>query len=473
MPNLRHAMVVAAAALLAGCSMAPDYKPPLMPAPATYKEAGPWQPARPADDAIPADWWRVLGDPILDGLELKIASDNPTLAGALARTDQARAYLLQARAGALPQIGVSTNLTRNRQSDNRPLRGSNQPDFYPADTLSGSIDFDLDLWGRVRNSIRSGKAEAEASADDAASIKLSLQAQLASAYVTLRGLDEQIGLLRATVDAFDQADQMTQHRFQGGIADALDTGRSGAQLAEAQAKLADMQAQRALTEHAMASLIGQSASTFSIAAARSALSLPAIPDAVPSTLLERRPDIAAAERRMFAANARIGVAKAAFFPSLSLGGDGGFQNTGIGSLLTAPNLFWSVGPSIVPSLFDGGRRRGQLAAARAVWTETTADYRARTLKAFQDVEDALALLHYLGSEAAAEDRAMDQAALAERTATNRFTKGAVNYLDVVTAQTTALRIRQTAIELRTRRLHATVQLMVGLGGGWTAADPQS
>lgn len=459
-------MALAGVALLAGCSMAPDYKPPVMPAPPAYKEAGPWQPARPADDKIPADWWRVLDDPVLDGLERKIASDNPTLAGALARTDQARAYLLQARSGALPQVGISADLTRNRQSDHRPLRGANQPDLYPADTLSGSIDFDLDLWGRIRNSIRSGKAEAEASADDAAAVKLSLQAQLASAYISLRGLDEQIGLLRATVHAFNQADQMTQNRFRGGIADALDTGRSGAQLAEAQAKLADIQAERALTEHAIASLVGQEASTFSIAGARSGLSLPAIPDVVPSTLLERRPDIAAAERRMFAANARIGVAKAAFFPSLSLGGDGGFQNTGIGSLLTAPNLFWSVGPSIVASLFDGGRRRGQLAAARAVWTETTADYRARTLRAFQDVEDSLALLHHLGDEAAAEDRAMDQAALAERTATNRFTKGAVNYLDVVTTQTTALRIRQTAIELRIRRLHAAVRLIVALGGGW-------
>ncbi|WP_223799209.1 efflux transporter outer membrane subunit [Sphingomonas nostoxanthinifaciens] len=457
------------AAALAGCSFAPAYKPPAVATPVAFKENGPWQPAAPADTQLAtnaANWWAGFGDPTLDALEQRIAGDNPTLAGALGRYDQARAYLTQARSGLFPTIGVDAALTDNRQSDNRPLRGAGQPDLYPIDQVGGSFGYELDLWGRVRNGVRAGRAAAEASGDDAAALKLSLQAQLAAAYLTLRGHDQQMKLLSATVDAYAQANAMTDRRFQGGIANALDTGRAGAQLAEAQAQLEDVKAARALVEHAIASLVGEPASNFSIAPALIDFTQPVVPVGLPSTLLQRRPDVAAAERRMFAANATIGVTKAAFFPAISLSGQGGFQNTGIPGLLTAPNLFWSIGPSTVLTLFDGGRRRGQLAAARAGWEQATANYRAEVLRAFQETEDQLALLHHLGDEQVAEDRAMQQAALAERTATNRFTKGAVDYLDVVTAQTTALRIRRTAIDLHTRRLQATVRLIAAIGGNW-------
>ncbi len=447
--------------------MAPPYRPPAVPAVATFKEAGPWQVAAPADTAAHQPWWTVFRDAELARLEQKLDSDNPTLAGALGRYDQARAYLAEARGGLLPTVGVNTDVSRNRQSDNRPLRGANQPDFYPADTIGGTVSYDLDLWGRIRDSVAAGKAEAEASADDLAASKLSLEAQLATSYILLRGYDRQRALLSAAVDAYGEADAVTQRRFRGGIASGLDIGRSGTQLAEAQAQLADVNAARALTEHAIASLIGTPASTFSLPASNAPITVPAIPPLVASTLLERRPDVAAAERRMAAANALIGVARAAFFPNLSLRAQGGFENTGLADLLTAPNFFWSIGPSAVLQLFDGGKRRARVAIARAAWSQATADYRAHVLQAFQDVEDNLARLHFYRIEAEAEQRAVEQASQTERLAMNRYVKGAVSYLDVVTAQTSALQARRRALNLETLRLQAGVNLIRALGGGWS------
>ena len=454
------------ATTLAGCSFAPAYHPPATPTPVAFKEGGPWTQATPADRAARGDWWTLYGDITLDGLERRIATDNPTLAGALGRYDESRAYLAQARAGLFPQIGLSTDVERDRQSDNRPLRGADQPAQYGAATIGSSASYELDLWGRLRNSVAAGRAEAQASADDLAAMRLSLEGELAASYMTLRGYDQQMALLSATVDAYAKADALTERRFKGGIASGIDTGRSGTQLAEAQAQLADVEAARALTEHAIASLVGTPASSFAIPAEVVRIVLPVIPTGLPSTLLERRPDVAAAERRMAAANSEIGVAKAAFYPSISLGGEGGFQDAGLPSLFTAPNIFWSIGPSAVLSLFDGGRKRAQLAVARAAWTQATATYRGQVLQAFQDVEDNLAELHHLGDEAQAEDRAVHQATQTETLSLNRYLKGAVTYLDVVTAQTTALRTRRVALDLETRRLQASVGLIRAIGGGW-------
>ncbi|CAN5248558.1 efflux transporter outer membrane subunit [soil metagenome] len=456
---------------LASCTFAPAYHPPVTPTPAIFREAGPWAPARPADLASRGNWWSIYGDATLNRLEQRIATDNPTLAGALARYDQASAYLRQAHSGLLPTIGVSADIERARQSDTRPLRGSNQPDIYGAATTEVGISYELDLWGRVRNSVAAGKAEAEASADDVAAIRLSLEAQLATSYFALRGYDQQIALLSATVDAYAKADAMTERRFRGGIASGVDTGRSGTQLAEAQAQLADVRAARALSEHAIASLVGTPASDFSIASAVVPIVLPAIPTGLPATLLERRPDVAASERRMAAANLGIGVAKAAFFPAITLGAQGGFQSSGFPGLFSAPNTLWSIGPGAVLNLFDGGRRRAQLAVARANWSQATASYRGHVLQAFQEVEDSLAELHHLGDESEAEDRAVQQAGQTEALSLNRYVKGAVTYLDVVTAQTTALRTRRVALDLTTRRLQASIGLIRATGGGWV--DPAS
>ncbi|TPG52600.1 efflux transporter outer membrane subunit [Sphingomonas glacialis] len=462
----RAGIGLAALASLAGCSFAPAYHPPVTMTPPAFKEAGPWRPALLASAATRDDWWTVFGDPTLTALEQKVASDNPTLSGALARYDTARGYLGQAKAGLLPQVGADASLTRNRQSDNRPLRGSNQPDIYSADTIEGSFGYELDLWGRVRNSVAAGKAEVQASGDDLAAIRLSLQAELASDYMALRGYDRQAVLLQQTVDAYAKADHLIARRFQAGIVSGIETGRSGAQLDEARAQLADVAASRALTEHAIASLVGTPASSFTLAPSATAFAIPAIPVGVPATLVERRPDIAAAERRMASANAGIGIAKAAFFPAIRLGGSGGFQNTGLPGLLSASNTIWSIGPSTVLSLFDGGRRRAELAVARARWASAGADYRATVLAAFQQVEDNLARSRHLGDEAAAEDDAVRQAASTERLSLNRYSKGAVSYLELFTAQTTALRTRRTLIDLQTRQLQASIGLMRALGGGW-------
>ena len=454
----------------AGCSFAPPYHPPVTPIPAAYKEIGPWQIAVPAGSASKGDWWTVFGDATLNALETRIESDNPTLAGALARYDGARAALGQARAGLLPSVSVDGNITRNRQSDNRPLRGSSQPDVYNADTVEAGLGYELDLWGRVRNTVAAGRASAQASGDDLAAIRLSLQAELASDYMALRGYDRQSDLLTQTVNAFAQADHLITRRFQAGIASGIETSRSGAQLAEVRAQLADVAAARALTEHAIASLTGTPASDFSIPVAVTDFVLPAVPPGIPSTLLERRPDIAAAERRVAAANAGIGVAKAAFFPAISLGVSGGFQNTALPGLISAPNSIWSIGPGALLNLFDGGRRHAELAAARARWASAGADYRGAILSAFQQVEDDLAQLHHLGDEAVAENEAVQQAAITERLSLNRYSKGAVTYLEVFTAQTTALRARRAALDLQTRRLQASIRLIRALGGGWRPED---
>jgi NodT family efflux transporter outer membrane factor (OMF) lipoprotein len=452
--------------LLAGCSFAPAYHPPHAETTARFKEAGPWRPAQPADARIEADWWRQFGDPTLDRLEAQVAASNPTLAVALARYDAARGLLTQAQAAQLPDVGVSADLTRNRQSDDRPLRSAAQPTYYGAHTIEAQFGFELDLWGRVRNLVAAGKAEAEASGDDLAEIRLSLQAELARQYFALRGYDRQIAVLSQTVDAFAQADHLTRRRVSGGVASELDAARSGTLLAEARAQLADTQSLRAQAEHDVATLVGENPSVFALAAEQIDLRIPDVPSGLPSTLIERRPDIAAAERRMFAANAQIGVARAAFFPAIRLGGGIGYQATELSSLITAPNTLWSIGASSLLPLFDGGRRRGTLAVAHARWSETTASYRGQVLKAFQEVEDNLASLRYLQTQLVAEQDAVSQATAGEKLSLSKYSKGAAIYLDVVTAQTTALRTRLALIGLETRHLQTSARLMTSLGGGW-------
>ena len=470
-PRRGVAPVLCLVAALAGCTQAPAYHPPVIAAPIAFREAGPWVPATPSAPANGQKWWHALGDPVLDQLEARVVSDNPSLAEAVGRYDAARATLGEARSALYPTVGLGANISANRQSANRPLRGANQPDLYGADTVGGAAGFDLDLWGRVRDSVAAAKASAQASADDVAAVRLGLEAELAREYIALRGLDREHQLLARTLDAYAKADAMTQQRYAGGIADGIDTGRSGTQLADAQAQLADVENARALVEHAIASLVGTPASSFSLTPADGALAAPPPPAILPSTLLQRRPDIAAAERQMFAENRKIGVAKAAFFPALGLGGAGGYQSTALVGLLASPNLFWSVGPSLAVSLFDGGRRRAGVRAARAEWEQSTAHYRTTALAAFQQVEDALSRLHHLGDEQTAEDRAVVAATQAASLSYNRYVKGAASYLDVVTAQTAQLAARRRALEMETARLQASVALVEALGGGWSGTDP--
>jgi len=460
------------ALVLAGCSFAPAYAPPPVDTPAAFKESGPMTPAAPTDAAVRRDWWAVYGDTELDGLEADLGKGNVSLASAVARYDQARALAAQAGAGLLPEIDATGALQANRQSKNRPLRlpAGAGPNNYDNDQLGAAVNYELDLWGRIRNLIAAGKAQAQASAADLRGVELGLQAQLADDYMALRGADAELRLLNDTVTAYDRAYRLTRDRHQGGAASGLDEGRAETQLRTARAQIPDVKAQRALYEHAIAVLVGKPASAFAIPVADAAPAPPMTPATAPSALLQRRPDVAAAERRAAAANAQIGVAKAAYFPTITLGLSGGLQDAGGVNLLQAPNSYWTLGPGLVGPLFDGGRRKAQVRFTEAQFAQAAADYRQTVLAAFQNVEDQLALNNQLADEAGEQALAVRAAEKTQDLALTRYQLGAADFLEVVTAQAAALQLEQSALTVRTRRLQASVDLVRALGGGWSREE---
>ena len=467
---MRISAVAGICLLLSACSLAPVYKVPETPAPAAYKETGPWIEAT-AQDAMPrGSWWRIYADATLDGLEDRIESANPTLAEAVARYDAAQGYLAEAQSSILPSLTVGGHATTDKQSANRPLRSANQPTYYGDDLAGLSLSWDLDLWGRIRNEVAAGRAEAQSAFADLQSVRLSLEAQLADDYLQLRGLDAQTRLLRNTAAIYGKALALTNDRHNKGIASGLDVGRAQTQFSDAQAQLADILASRALLEHAIASLAGEAAPSFTIAPQVIAFKVPNVPTGVPSTLLLRRPDVAAAERLVASTNAGIGVARAAFYPDISLTALAGFQNTGNDSLFTAPDAFWALGPSMALTLFDNGLHEGQLSVAKAANASAAAAYRGTVLKAFQDVEDNLATLNHLADEADAKATSVAAATRTQDLALALYQNGALGFLDVVVAQTTALEAQQAALSIQTRRLQASVGLIRAIGGGWSADD---
>jgi len=458
---------------LAACSHTPPPVLPQFPLPETYKEAAPWVAAQPAD-ARPRDpWWRLYGDSELDGLQQRLVEHSPDLAAALARYRQSQAALDQVRANRLPSVSGSLNVQRDRQSEMRPLRvlGPTSPNEYSSNTLGLDLEYEIDLWGRVRDLVSAGEALDQASQADLASARLSLQAQLADLYIALRGLDRDALLLRDAEAAYGRALDLVTRRHDGGVSSGLDLSRAQAQLDTTRSQARQSQAQRAVLEHAIAALVGEPASGFSIELRAVEIALPAVPVGLPSTLLERRSDIAAAERRVAAANASLGVAKAAYFPSVMLRALGGYQSSDLGRFLRAPNLYWAIGPTLVLNLFDGGRRKAEEARVRAVLEESGARYRGVVVGAFQQVEDNLALLNHYGAAAESETAAVAASQRALDHATARYREGAVSYLEVVTSQTATLQAQRSALDLSTRQRRASVQLIRALGGGWEMPGP--
>ena len=460
------ALALALALTLAACSLAPPLKTPVIPTGDAYKEIGPWTPAQPADRLPRDSWWTLYDSGELDDLEKQLIAGNPTLAAALASYAQARALSDQARAGLFPTLGVSAGVSRNRESANAPLRGLTTPTYFNSNSLSGSVSYELDLWGQIRNEVAAGEANAAASAADLENARLSLIAQLVGDYIQLRSLDRASAILDETVKTYTHALSVTQQRHDAGIAPGLDVSQAQTQLDAASSQSAQTLAQRALMEHAIAALLGVSASTFSIKPGIVAITLPQIPSGVPATLLERRPDIAAAQRRMIAANANIGVARAAYFPSLTLGAQGGFQSTGFSNLVSAPSSFWAIGPNALLSVFDGGLRRAQVAQARAEFDASAANYRGIVVTAFQQVEDSLATLNHYHDAAAEEKAAVDAAQRTLDLSMALYKQGAIDYLTVVTSQTALLQTQLEALNLDTLQLSASVDLIRALGGGW-------
>jgi len=457
------------AVLLGACDMAPLYRPPEVAIPPTYKEAksredGLFVRVEPQDRVIRGAWWESFHDRELNRLEPLVELANQDLATALAAYNEARAFTGRAAAELLPHLSGEGMLSGNKQSADRPP----STDAY-GNLLDARVSYEIDVWGRVRDLVASKAADMQASADDFAAVRLGLQGQLARTYVDLRDLDLEVQLLTTTVAAYRDALALTKERLEGKIASPEDVSRAEAQLATAEAELTDLRGRRALLEHAIAVLVGQPASTFAIKPAAVRLALPSYPPGAPSTLLLRRPDVVAAERRVAAANELIGVARAAFFPRFTINLLAGTADTGI-SLLAAKNFMWSVGPGMTLPIFDAGARRAELAAAEAEDERLAAIYRGVFLRAIQEVEDDLALEKWLKREAVDIDKAVAANQKTLDISLSLYRDGAVNYLDVVVAQTALLYSQRQALILRTRRLQASLGLILALGGGWSVVQ---
>jgi len=464
-------LVGLAALLLGGCMVGPDYVKPSAPLTPAYKEADGWKIAEPSDHLPRGQWWAIFGDPELSELEEQVATANQNLKIAEARLREARALVRFNRAALFPTISTSVGGASVRDSANRPFISSNTSTGSSGDLLlSLDMSYEIDLWGRVRRTVAAAQHEAQATAADLETAQLSLQAELAMDYFELRAADAQQQLLDETVKAFEAALQLTTNRFQGGAAPKSDVAQAQTQLDTTRAQATDVRVQRAQLEHAIATLIGNPPAAFRLSPRPLDTRPPDIPAGIPSQLLERRPDIAAAERRVAEANEQIGIAKAAYFPTATLNASVGFEGSSFGNVLNASSLLWSVGASLTQTIFDGGRRGATSDAARAAYDATVAGYRQTTLTAFQQVEDNLAALRILEQEAQEQRRAVESAQLSLQLFTNRYRGGVDNYLQVITAQTATLANQRTEIDILRRRMDASVLLVKGLGGGWDVAE---
>jgi NodT family efflux transporter outer membrane factor (OMF) lipoprotein len=466
--------------LLAGCMVGPRYVKPTVPLapdfkeqpPDSFKESGGWKPAQPGDQTIRGNWWEIFGDSQLDALEDQLTSSNQNLKVAEDRLRQARAMIRFNRASLAPTISTSPSIFNERASANQPYFPASQANNGTgAFSLPFDLSYEVDLWGRVRRTVSASREEAQATAADLQTASLSLHAELAVDYFELRSSDAQKQLLDDTVKAYTNALKLTQNRFDGGAAPRSDVAQAKTQLEAAQVQDTDITIIRAQYEHAIATLIGTPPAQFSLPPSPQVkLQLPVIPVGVPSSLLERRPDIAAGERRVAEANDQIGIARAAFYPTLVLNATGGFEGTSAANWFTWPSRMWAVGAQMSQTVFDAGRRRATSEAATANYDGTVAAYRQTTLTAFQEVEDNLAALRILENEAEQQRHATVSAQDALQLFTNRYEGGVDNYLQVITAQTTALANERNDIDIQRRRMDASVLLVKAIGGGWDTSQ---
>jgi NodT family efflux transporter outer membrane factor (OMF) lipoprotein len=464
--------------LFKGCDKAPKYKKPPVETPPAYKELTPenfketdgWKFARPSDDAIRGNWWEMFNDAQLSGLMERLNSSNQNVAVAEANFRAARALIKESRSQLFPLVTTNPSITNSRQSSS-----GSQSAFRPKGAVTDySLPFDAswepDFWHRIRNTVLANSFEAQATAGDLENTRLTLQAELAADYFQLRASDALKQLLDSTVAAYEKSLELTKVQFDTGIASDEDVAQAEAQLETARAQATDVGIQRAQLEHAIAVLTGQTPSTFSITSAPVNSEPPAIPFGVPAQLLERRPDRAAAERRVAEANAQIGVAKAAFYPSLTLSASAGFESSSFASWLAWPARFWSVGPALAQTLFDKGKRRAVTEQAQAGYDANVASYRQTVLTAFQEVEDNLAALRILSVEEQQQNAAVKAAARSLDLATERYKTGIDSYLNVITAQTAVLNNQRNALNVRRQQMTASVQLIKAVGGGWKMSE---
>jgi NodT family efflux transporter outer membrane factor (OMF) lipoprotein len=462
--------------LLAGCTVGPNYHRPTAPRAPDWKENavpppnppnGTWKQTEPKDGALRGPWWEMYGDPKLNELEGKIAVSNQTLRVAMEQYLQAREQVTVARSQYYPTLAAGPSIGRTRNSANagNTVPGVS-PEQYNTFGVTGQAQWEPDLWGQVRRTVEASRASAQASAALLANVELSLRAELAADYFELRGLDSQKDLLDNTVTAYESYLRLTQIRFKGGVATESDVALAQTQLETTRAQDIDVGVARAQYEHAIATLVGVPASAFSLPAMPLGNHIPQIPLGVPSQMLERRPDIAAAERQVDAANAQIGVAIAAYYPAVSLTGTGGFLSGNAGTWIQGPSELWSLGASAVELLFDAGRRHAITQQARDAYEQQVANYRQTVLAAFQDVEDNLAALRILNQESVANEAAVQSARRSLLISTNRYKGGVTTYLEVLTAQTSQLSNERTQADIAARQFVASVQLIRALGGGW-------
>lgn len=475
-PKLTPLMLAASLAWLAGCKVGPDYVRPQASAPPAFEEAPPasaseWKTAAPADASIGGAWWQVFSDTELDGLEVQVAQANQSLKAAEANFRAARGAVKVSRSYLAPTIGVAPAVNAVRDSINQPYFNPNEANggegsFY----LPLDLNYEVDLWGRIRRGVTAARAEAQASAADLATARLSLQAELALDYFDLRSTDAQTRLLQDTVKAYQEALKLTQDRYDEGITPLSDVSQARTQMEAAQVILTDLGNTRAADEHAIAILVGKAPAEFhleALASGKDSAALPKIPVALPSQLLERRPDIAAEERRMAAANEQIGITTAAFYPTLSLSATAGFLGTSALNWITWPSRFWAVGPQLSQTLFDAGRRKAGVAIAQADYDATVANYRQTVLTSFGQVEDNLAALRVLETEADQQHAATHSAEQTLDLFETRYQGGVDTYLQVITSQTAALQNERNDIQIQLRRQQASVLLIKALGGGWS------